>query len=539
MPKSKLFDELRTYMLAGFPALWVNSLEPNEAAREVLDQLAEQQVHHIQLDIADGFRCSATVASTPTVKENVLADGSSRFSKEITHFLRSLNRIKSELDTLIAPAQAKLVVLIRNAHFDALLGKAPTHIQLLQRLFDDAKLENFVFVMTGDFSSCPKELRLTFVTVDHALPTAEELIARAKTIELSANSDVPALSEQNWADVAEAAKGLTASQAENAFALSYVRRGQLVPEEIWSVKAQELKKSGSLEICEGPESFSTLGGVEGVKNYARTVLNRKIDNPYARPKSLLFLGVPGGGKSAFVKALGKETRRRVLRLDLSSLRSKYQGESENNVLAALRLADSMEPCILFLDEIEKAFAGVDSDGSDGGTSKRIFGSWLTWLNDHTTDVLVIGTANDASQFPPAFTRAERFDGTFFFDVPTEAERAAIWRIYWPLFFPEEHDLLEGQLPQLLQMSEDWTGAEIRHCCRQACMRGCTIEAAAPLVPVYARKDKNDLARLRKYAEDNLCWSATEPNKLYVIPSKRKVVPLGPLPGRKVSRPESN
>lgn len=539
MPKSKLFEDLKTYMLAGFPALWVNSLEPNEAAHEIVTELIEQQIHYIEFDIADGFRCSKQISSLPTVKGSMLPDGSSRFSKELTGFFRAINQLRSELSAAIEPTQAKLVILIRNAHFDPLLGKAPVHVQLFQRLFDEAKLENFVFVMTGDFGLCPKELRLSFMTVDHALPTSEELIARAKTVELTSDDNPQQINAQEWADIAEAARGLTASQAENAFALSLVRTGKLAPAEIWSVKAQELKKSGLLEICEGLESFSTLGGVEGVKDYARTVLNRKADNPYARPKSLLFLGVPGGGKSAFVKALGRETNRRVLRLDLSSLRSKYQGESENNVLAALRLADSMEPCILFLDEIEKAFAGVDSDGSDGGTSKRIFGSWLTWLNDHTTDVLVIGTANDASQFPPAFTRAERFDGTFFFDVPTEAERAAIWRIYWPMFFPEESDLLEGRLPQLLQLSEDWTGAEIRHCCRQACMRGSTVEAVAPLVPVYAQKDKADLQRLRKYAEMNLCWSATRPDELYKAPEKRRAVQLLPLPSRKVTRSENN
>src|SRR5205085_11116399 len=138
----------------------------------------------------------------------------------------------------------------------------------------------------------------------------------------------------------------------------------------------------------------------------------------------LLLGVPGTGNSVFAKALGNETGRATLVVDLRALYGALVGATEANVRQALKVADAMSPCILFVDELEKALSGVGGQG-DSGVSTRLFGTILTWLSDHTSDVFFLGTCNDISKLPPEFARAERFDGVFFLDLPTTAEKELI------------------------------------------------------------------------------------------------------------------
>ena len=149
---------------------------------------------------------------------------------------------------------------------------------------------------------------------------------------------------------------------------------------------------------------------------------------------MLLLGPPGSGKSAFCKALGAETGRPTLILDVGALLGSLVGQSEANIRQALRLVDAMSPCVVMIDEVEKALAGVARVAqADSGVSARMFGTLLSWLNDHESDAFVVCTANDVSKLPPEFARAERFDGTFFLDLPGPAEKEAIWRMYLERF----------------------------------------------------------------------------------------------------------
>src|SRR5262249_35033186 len=144
-----------------------------------------------------------------------------------------------------------------------------------------------------------------------------------------------------------------------------------------------------------------------------------------KPRGVLLLGVPGSGKSCFAKALGNETGRPTLILDVGALYGSLVGATEANVRQALRIADAMAPCILYTDELEKGLSGVGGQG-DSGVSTRLFGTLLTWLAEHDSDVFFIGTANDISKLPPEFTRAERLDAVFFLDLPGSSEKDAIW-----------------------------------------------------------------------------------------------------------------
>ena len=178
------------------------------------------------------------------------------------------------------------------------------------------------------------------------------------------------------------------------------------------------------------------------------------------------------------------------------------GQTEQNVRQALRIADAMAPAVLFVDEVEKALAGSASSGqTDSGVSARLFGSVLTWMSDHESDVFVVCTSNDISKLPPEFSRAERFDAIFFLDLPAEAERQKIWQIYRTKFgIPED---------QPLPKDVDWTGAEIRSCCRLAKLLDVSLADAAKNVVPVAVTAAESVERLRNWACGR-CLSANQP-----------------------------
>jgi hypothetical protein len=184
--------------------------------------------------------------------------------------------------------------------------------------------------------------------------------------------------------------GLTRYEAEGAFALSLTRHNAIRPDVIWELKAQTLRKNNLLTLHRGGESFETLGGLANLKDFCRRALQ---PGKRVRPRGVLLLGVPGTGKSAFCKALGNETGRPTLTLDLGSLMGSLVGATEQNVRQALRIADAISPAILFVDELEKGLSGIGSNG-DSGVSTRLFGTLLTWLSDHESDVFFVATAND-------------------------------------------------------------------------------------------------------------------------------------------------
>ena len=278
-----------------------------------------------------------------------------------------------------------------------------------------------------------------------------------------------------------------------------------------------LRKSGLLELYQGQEDFQSLGGLEALKAFCkRALLQPSRGNPLKRPRGVLLLSPPGCGKSQFCKCLGREVGRPVLMLDPGNLLGSLVGQSEERTRQALRIVDAMAPCVLMIDEIEKAFAGVHGNG-DSGVSARMFGTFLTWLNDHASDVFVVATSNDIAKLPPEFGRSERFDGLFFLDLPDARERQAIWALYRGLF--------EIDPDQPLPEDESWTGAEIRACCRLAALLDLPLQQAARNVVPVAVTAQEQITRLRTWASGR-CLSANQPG-LYqtgtaIDPPRRKV-----------------
>ena len=277
------------------------------------------------------------------------------------------------------------------------------------------------------------------------------------------------------------------------------------------------------EIAIGQDDFSGLGGLSAVKAFTkRALLHPGRDNPLKRPRGvLLLLSPPGCGKSQFCKALGKEVGRPVLILDVGSLMGSLVGQSEERTRQALSIIDAMAPCVAMIDEAEKAFAGLNGNG-DSGVSSRMFGTFLSWLNDHESDVFVVCTANDVSKLPPEFGRSERFDGVFFLDLPNREEKDAIWRIYLGLF--------EIDREQHLPDDGNWTGAEIKACCRLSALLDVPLVQAAQNVVPVAVTAAQSVDRLRTWARGR-CLSASQPG-IYTNgeskPKRRRKIRTDPL-----------
>jgi hypothetical protein len=364
----------------------------------------------------------------------------------------------------------------------------------------------------------PVELDKLFVVVEHALPDRGQLEQIAREVTSDCPEDLP--EGEALQRVLDAAAGLTRYEAEGSFALSLSRHNALRPEAIWELKARALKKSNLLALHRGGERFDTLGGLANLKDFCRRAL--RAGRP-VQARGVLLLGVPGVGKSAFARALGNETGRPTLLLDLGALYGSLVGQTEQNVRQALRVADAMSPTVLFVDELEKALGGLGGQG-DSGVSTRLFGTLLTWLSDHTSDVFFVGTCNDISKLPPEFSRAERFDGVFFLDLPTVQEKDGIWALYRRQF-----GIPAGQArPD----DSQWTGAEIKSCCRLAALLDMPLtQAAYHIVPV-AVTAAEQVERLRTWASGR-CLSAAAPG-IY-----RRDGAESPRPGRRVHRDPSN
>lgn len=400
------------------------------------------------------------------------------------------------LDTPDGRAKQPQLLVLVNYH------KYITNPEVMQvlsnRVHNGKKIGQHIIIVSPVLQMVP-EIEKLFTLVHHDLPDREQLATIANELFVNENESLKPTVAVITAAV-DAATGMTRIEAENAFSLSLVRHKTLAPDVIWSLKSQNMEKVGTLSLYRGDASFEALGGLENLKEFCVRAMRRQAEpNANLRPKGVMLLSPPGCGKSQFAKALGKEVGRPTVMLDFGSLMGKFVGESEGNMRRTLAMIDAMSPCILFVDEIEKALSGVGNSGqTDSGVTARLFGTLLTWLNDHKSDVFFVGTCNKIEQLPPEFTRAGRFDGVFFVDLPDDTARAYIWNLYLEKF----------GLDKLQDKPDDtsWTGAEIESCCRLARLLDVSLVDAAHNVVPIAVTAAESINHLREWANSR-CLSA--------------------------------
>ena len=318
----------------------------------------------------------------------------------------------------------------------------------------------------------PESMQKEITIVDMPLPTLDEIKGKLdKMVTQNNQIDTSGLDDDGKEKLCKAALGLTLQEAENAFALAMVNDGKIDGKDlsvILSEKMQVIKKTGILEFINTDIKISDVGGLENLKSW----LNKR-NNSWSEaakkyclpaPKGVLITGVPGCGKSLTAKAMSAAWQLPLLKLDFGKIFSGIVGSSEENMRRAIKTAEAVAPSILWVDEIEKSLSGMNSNG-DSGTSSRIFGTFLTWMQEKTAPVFVIATANNISSLPAELLRKGRFDEIFFVDLPTRNERKEIFKLHLLKRLKDKDvasklvvndDLYE----KLADMTEGFVGAEI-------------------------------------------------------------------------------
>ena len=318
----------------------------------------------------------------------------------------------------------------------------------------------------------PETMQKEITIVDMPLPTLDEIKTKLeKMVAQNAQIDTSGLDAEGKERLCKAAMGLTLQEAENAFALAMVNDGKIDGQDlgiILSEKMQVIKKTGILEFINTDIKIEDVGGLENLKNWLKKRNNSWSESAkkycLPAPKGVLITGVPGCGKSLTAKAMSAAWQLPLLKLDFGKIFSGIVGSSEENMRKAIKTAEAVAPSILWVDEIEKRLSGMSSSG-DSGTSSRIFGTFLTWMQEKTAPVFVIATANNISSLPAELLRKGRFDEIFFVDLPTQNEREEIFKLHLKKRLKDKDVasklVLDDELyKQLAQMTEGFVGAEI-------------------------------------------------------------------------------
>ncbi len=389
---------------------------------------------------------------------------------------------KSVLKALefIEHCQEPAVFVLKDFHVFFGANNRPPDIQvirkirdLLPRLKQSQSPKNVVFVTP--VLLLPGDLEKDVTIVEFELPSFKEIQDVLKQmIETNRHSGRIKidLNDENEERLVKAALGLTLHEAENAFARAMVEDGKLDISDVDIIleeKRQTIRKSGILEFIKSDLKIDDVGGLQNLKRWLikrnKSWLDSATHYNLPAPKGVLITGVPGCGKSLVAKAISAMWQLPLLRLDIGKIFSGIVGSSEENMRRAIQTAEAIAPCILWIDEMEKGFSGISGPSGDSGTSTRIFGTFLTWMQEKTKAVFVVATANNISALPPEMMRKGRFDEIFFVDLPTQQERKEILRLHLDrrLRHPDvvgSFAIDNPMLEILAQATEGFVGAEL-------------------------------------------------------------------------------
>jgi SpoVK/Ycf46/Vps4 family AAA+-type ATPase len=369
----------------------------------------------------------------------------------------------------------------------------------------------------------PDDLSEVITVLEFPLPTLSDIKTEVERL-LSATGSQ--LQGRVMDDLIRSCQGLSMERIRRVLARSIATHGQFQPDDIDLIleeKRQTIRQTQILDFYPATERISDIGGLDNLKDWllkrggAFSERARQYGLPY--PRGLLLVGIQGTGKSLTAKAIAHHWHLPLLRLDVGRLFGGLVGESESRTRQMIQIAEALAPCVLWIDEIDKAFAGFDSRG-DSGTTSRVFGTFITWLAEKTSPVFVVATANNIQALPPEMLRRGRFDELFFVGLPTQEERQAIFAVHLSRLRP--HNLDQYELQRLAYETPDFSGAEIEQTLIEAMHIGFSqnrdftnddiLEAASQVIPL-ARTAKDQIEHLQAWARSGRARLASRHNSL--------------------------
>lgn len=391
----------------------------------------------------------------------------------ITNSLPNTSNISSTqqgLSTALArislPEAENVIYLLKDVHPYLQYPLHPDNaivIRQLRNLALQLQSDRRCIILTSPRLYLPDELSEITEVIEIPLPDFSEI---SQLIRSLVSEDCLKVSGEAWEQTVKAFQGMSYSRIKRVLALAIARHGCLDQSDIDMIlhqKMQVIKQTGILEFIPQRESLRNVGGLDQLKQWVR--LRRDSFSESAReygiptPKGVLLVGIQGTGKSLSAKTIASEWRLPLLRLDTGRLFGGIVGESESRTRQMIALAEAVAPCVLWIDEIDKAFGNI-SRGVDGdsGTSRRVFASLITWMQEKNSPVFIVATANDVQILPAELLRKGRFDEIFFLNLPTEWERQEIFRVHLNRLRP--HRLREFDIPLLAKQTNNFSGAEI-------------------------------------------------------------------------------
>ncbi len=420
-----------------------------------------------------------------------------------------------ELIEKLTPETASVFVL---KDYDNFL-KDLSIIRKLKNLSRSLKTQPKNVIIISPEVNIPDTLREFVTLIEFPLPTYNEINEELVRLMTSLKQDI---STELLLNLTTACQGLSLERIRRVLSKVIAQSGTIdtsSPRLVLEEKKQIIQQTQLLEFSLTDKKISDLGGLDNFKEWlglrAEAFLPAAKEYGLPYPKGLLLVGVQGTGKSLAAKSVADEWSLPLLKLDFGRLFASLIGQSESRVRKMIQIAEALSPCVLWVDEIDKAFAGANNNG-DSGTTSRVLATFLTWMSEKTTPVFVVATANNIEWIPPEIIRKGRFDEVFFLALPTKEERQAIFEVHLRKARPDR--INEFALPLLSELSKDFSGAEIEQVVIEAMRLGYSkgrefetedvLNSIQKIVPLARTKNK-ELTLLQKWFESGNVVSASK------------------------------
>jgi ATPase family associated with various cellular activities (AAA) len=491
-------EEFKLLLRARYPLIYIPTYEEERVEAAIREEAAQQGNRPIYTwDFVDGYQGNPNDA-----------DFGKRNPLQALEFIEKL------------PSSAPAVFILRDYH------RFLDDVAIARKLRNLARLlksQPKNIVILSPRIAIPDDLTEVLTVVEFPLPSEGEIKTEVERLSQAIGNS---LSGKLLDDLVRSCQGLSMERIRRVLAKAIATHGEFQPEDVDLVleeKRQTIRQTQILDFIPATEQISDIGGLDNLKDWlirrggSFSEKARQYGLPH--PRGLMLVGIQGTGKSLTAKAIAHHWHLPLLRLDVGRLFAGLVGESESRTRQMLQVAEALAPCILWIDEIDKAFAGVGNKG-DGGTTARVFGTFITWLAEKNSPVFVVATANDIQALPPEMLRKGRFDEIFFVGLPSQEERKAIFDVHISRL--RSHNLKNYDIQRLAYETPDFSGAEIEQTLIEAMHiafsqnRDFTTDdilaAASQIIPL-ARTAQEQIQQLQAWAASGRARLASKQNPL--------------------------